>query len=217
MALVDAKSGKVIQWTGKSYPTTDQGNDQARTLVQAPAKSHCFHKGTHRVLILGCHDLHMFGGRGRPSENGQTRKEARREEMLKLAAELGPQIVLHHPHTTYSPNIWGPAWGYLLKTRLLPTVDIYASGISFCNKPYCPNMALDDQGWKCSLAATKSRHTSTHGLCPASNCRSAPWNCRQTLKRTLEATKRGAVVDVVVPGFPCPVEEKWKEWAASHC
>ena len=27
----------------------------------------------------------------------------------------------------------------------------------------------------------------------------------------------GAVVDVIVPGFPCPVEEKWREWAASHC
>ena len=189
VALVDAKSGKVIQWTGKSYPTTDQGNDQSRTLVQAPAKSHCFHKGRHRVLILGCHDLHMFGGRGRPSKNGQTPKEARREEMLKLAAELGPQIVLHHPHTTYSPNIWGPAWGYLLKTRLLPTVDIYASGISFCKKPYCPSKALDDQRW----------------------------NCRQTLECTLEATKWGPVVDVVVPGFPCPVEEKWREWAASHC
>ena len=129
VAIVDTKSGKVIHWTGKSYPTGPP-NDQSRTLVQAPVESHCFRKGKQRILILGCHDLHMFGGRGRQSENGQTLKEARRKKMLELAAELEPQVVLHHPHTTYSPSIWGSAWGHLQKT-LLPTVDVYASGISF--------------------------------------------------------------------------------------
>lgn len=187
VALVDTKSGKVIHWTGKSYPTTGACNDQSRTLVQAPVESHCFRKGKQKVLILGCHDLHMFGGRGRPSRSGHTRKEARKAEMIDLATELEPRVVLHHPHTTYSPPIWGPAWGYL--RGLLPTVAIYASGISFCNKPYCPNKALEDQRW----------------------------NCRQTLDRTLEATKLGPVVDVVVPGFPCQVEEEWKKWATWHC
>ena len=186
VALVDTKSGKVIHWTGKSYPTTGRF-DQSRTLVQAPVESHCFRKGKAKILILGCHDLHMFGGRGRPSRNGHTPKEARKAKMLELAKELRPQVVLHHPHTTYSPKIWGPAWGHL--RGLLPTVAIYASGTSFCNKPYCPNKALDDQRWTCS----------------------------QTLERTLAATKLGQVTDVVVPGFPCQIEEKWKRWAASHC
>ena len=180
VALVDTEPGEVIHWTGKSYPTTGR-NDQSRTLVQAPVESHCFRKSKRKVLILGCHDLHVFGGRGKPSRSGHTPKEARRIEMLELAKELRPQVVLHHPHTTYSPPIWGPVWGHL--RGLLPTAAIYASGISFCNKPYCPNNALDDQGW----------------------------NCRQTLERTLEATKAGPVVDVVVPGFPCRVEEEWRK------
>ena len=188
VALVDGKSGKVIHWTGKSYPApahrddaTGRYWDQSRTLVQAPAESHCFRKGKQRILILGCHDLHMFGGRGKPSKNGRTYKEARKEEMLVLAQALEPQVVLHHPHTTYSPRIWGPAWGHL--RTLLPTVATDASGISFCGKPPCEEK----------------------------------WNCHQTLERVLESTAQGLVFDIVVPGFPCPVEKLWKQWAASNC
>ena len=153
VALVDGKVGKVIHWTGKSYPTTGRNYDQSRTLVQAPAESHCFRNGKQRILILGCHDLHMFGGRGKPSENGRTYKEARKEEMLALAKELEPKVVLHHPHTTYSRSIWGPAWGHL--RLLLPTVATYASGISFCGKPLC------EQRWHCRPPTRAStRHCS---------------------------------------------------------
>lgn len=187
VALVDAKSGQVIHWTGKSYPT-GRPTDQSKTLVQAPLESHCFHKNKQRILILGCHDLHMFGGRGEQSKNGPTPKEARRKEMRRLVAELKPQVVIHHPHTTYSPKIWGPPWGYA-KENLLPTVATYASGISFCGKPYCRNKALDEQ----------------------------EWNCKQTLECVLESTKQGSVVDIVVPGFCCCVEKMWRKWAVSHC
>ena len=180
VALVDTKSGEIIHWTGKSYPT-GHPNDQSRTLVQAPVESHCFRNGKRRILILGCHDLHMFSGRGKQSTNGQTPKERRRAEVLQLAAELKPQVVLHHPHTTYSPRIWESAWG-ALRGRL-PTVDTYASGVAFCGKPDSPDK----------------------------------WNCRQTLKHTLEVTRLGSVDSVVVQGFPCEAEEKWKEWAASNC
>lgn len=180
VALVDTKSGNV-HWTGKSYPTTSHKHDQSRTLVQAPIDSHCFCAGGQGVLILGCHDLHMFGGRGRQSRSGRTPKEAQRQRMLDCAAKLQPRVVLHHPHTTYSPRIWSAAWGHL--RGLLPTMTTYASGVSFCGKP-------NDR---------------------------RQWNCNQTLKRTLPATKFGAVADVVVQGFPCKVEEKWKEWAASNC
>ena len=186
VAVVDAKSGEIIHWTGKSYPTGPP-NDQSRTLVQAPLKSHCFPRGKESVLILGCHDLHMFGGRGRPALNGPTRKEERREEMLTLAKQLMPQIVLQHPHTTHSPRVWSSAWGGL--RRLLPKVSVCASGISFCGKPFDQQKPLDRQGW----------------------------SCQQTLERVLASTKRGPVVDVVVQGFPCEVEKKWKKWAKRYC
>ena len=180
VALVDVKMDQVIHWTGKSYPTGPP-NDQSKTLVQAPLESHCFRKGKQRVLILGCHDLHMFGGRGRPSKYDQTPKETRRAKMFELAKELKPQLVLHHPHTTYSRNIWAPPWGGLISR--LPTVATYASGIAFCGKPE------DERKWK----------------------------CHQTLECTLEATKKGQVVDVVVSGFPCRIEKLWKKWAATRC
>lgn len=38
VALVDGKSGKVVHWTGKSYPTTGRDYDQSRTLVQGPRR-----------------------------------------------------------------------------------------------------------------------------------------------------------------------------------
>ena len=155
VALVNAKSGKVVHWTGKSYPTTDRSNDQSQTLVQAPAASHCFRKGKLGVLILGCHDLHMFGGRGRRSKHGQTPKEVRRGEMLRLAKELAPQVVLHHPHTTYSPSIWGPAWGHL--QGLLPAVTTYASGISFCGK------SSDENKWKCHQTLERVLESTSKG------------------------------------------------------
>ena len=136
VALVDVELGEVIHWTGKSYPTTG-ANDQSRTLVQAPLQSHCFAYGRDRILILGCHDLHMFSGRGRKSAFGRTHKECRSADMLRLAQEFGPRIVLHHPHTTYSPRVWQGAWGKLLKEQLT-TVESWASGIAFCGNPECP-------------------------------------------------------------------------------
>ena len=134
VALVNVESGK-IHWTGKSYPTTG-ANDQSKTLVQAPLQSHCFAHGRDRVLVLGCHDLHMFSGRGRRSAIGRTHKECRSAAMLELAQEFKPRIVLHHPHTTYSPNVWQGAWGGLRKR--LTTVESWASGIAFCGNPECP-------------------------------------------------------------------------------
>lgn len=138
VALVDVRLGEVVHWTGKSYPTMGK-NDQSRTLVQAPPQSHCFAHGRDQVLILGCHDLYMFGCRGRPSASkldaSRTHKERRRAAMLELAQEFEPRIVLHHPHTTYSPRIWQSAWGALRKR--LTTVQSWASGIAFCGKSDC--------------------------------------------------------------------------------
>lgn len=130
VAVVDGMSGQVIHWTGKSYPTTGR-SDQSRTLVQAPLESHLFTHADDRVLVLGCHDLHMFGCRGRRSTTGLTHKERRKAAMLELVQKFKPNIVLHHPHTTYSPSIWQHAWGCLKRLKM----ESWASGIAFCGKP----------------------------------------------------------------------------------
>ena len=110
VAVVDTKLGEVIHWTGKSYPTGSP-NDQSRTLVQAPLKTHLFQSREDKVLFLGCHDLHMFSDRGKPLQQ----REKRKQDMRALAKEFSPNIVLHHPHTTYSPKVWDSAWGSLKK------------------------------------------------------------------------------------------------------
>ena len=59
--------------------------------------SHFIDIGSERVLVLGCHDLLLFSGRGRPSANGPTPKEIRREHMGTLAGKYKPTVILHHP------------------------------------------------------------------------------------------------------------------------
>ena len=134
VAVVDTESAQIVHWTGKSYPTTGK-YDQSRTLVQAPLSSHCFACGGDRVLVLGCHDLHLFSCRGHRSASGRTHKERRSAAMMDLARKFEPSIVLHHPHKTYSPRVWQSAWGSLRKR--LGTVKSWASGIAFCGKPDC--------------------------------------------------------------------------------
>lgn len=149
VAVVDTKLGKIIQWTGKSYPTGSP-NDQSKTLVQAPLETHLFDLGGDQVLILGCHDLHMFTNRGKP--RGQRKK--RKKDMRTLARKFQPNIVLHHPHTTYSPQIWSGAWGSL--QGLLSTVAVYASGIAFCGKPQSTSKWNCRQTLRQVLDSTKS-------------------------------------------------------------
>ena len=62
VSVIDTEAGKVIHWTGKSYPVSGM---EERTLVQAPLKSHRLEFGGKRMLILGCHDLNLFSQRAR--------------------------------------------------------------------------------------------------------------------------------------------------------
>ena len=130
VAVLDTASGKIVRWTGKSYPT----DDQQHTLIHVKdLSSHFLEIDSERLLVIGCHDLFAFSGRGRPSENGTTRKERRRKRMRKLARKFKPTMILHHPHTTYSPRVWSGAWG---GTRsIMPTARIRVSGIAFCGNP----------------------------------------------------------------------------------
>ncbi|MCY3819181.1 MAG: hypothetical protein OXH52_07450 [Gammaproteobacteria bacterium] len=130
VAILDTNSGTVVRWTGKSYPV----DSQQHTLVHVTdLGSHLLHIGSERLLVLGCHDLFMFIDRGRKSLYAPTPKETRRHRMRKLARKFKPTMILHHPHATYSPQVWGSAWG---ATRsLLPTARVWASGIAFCGNP----------------------------------------------------------------------------------
>ena len=131
VAVLDTKSGRVLRWTGKSYPT----KGQQHSLVHVKdLNTHFRELGSERLLLLGCHDLHLFSGRGRKSTGAPTPKGERREWMLDRAQEFGPTIILHHPHTTYSPYVWSGAWG-AIREALEQTAEVCASGIAFCGNP----------------------------------------------------------------------------------
>ena len=130
VAVLDTKPGMVVHWTGKSYPT----KGQQHTLVHVKdLDTHFRELGSRRLLLLGCHDLHLYSRRGKKSNGTPTPKQKRRRGMGTRARKFKPTVVLHHPHSTYSPRIWSGAWGATRET--LPTADVRASGIAFCGNP----------------------------------------------------------------------------------
>lgn len=153
VAVLDTASGKVVHWTGKSLPV----DEQQHTLVHVKKlRTHLLDIGRERIVVLGCHDLNLFIDRGRKSKHGVTRKQKRRQRMQRLAHQFRPTMVLHHPHSTYSPRIWSAAWG---ATRsVLPTARVWLSGIAFCGNPE-PKSAWEP--WQ-TLHATRAA-TSTAG------------------------------------------------------
>ena len=155
VAVVDMSSGRVVRWTGKSYPV----DSQQHTLVHVTdLRSHLLDIGSERLLVLGCHDLQMFIDRGRKSSHAPTPKETRRQRMRRLVRKFKPTMVLHHPHSTYSPRVWNSAWG---ATRsLLPTTRVWASGIAFCGNPKSKSCW---EPWQ-TLDATQSATASEPGV-----------------------------------------------------
>lgn len=151
VAVFDTVSGRVIRWTGKSYPA----DSQQHTLVHVKdLHSHLLDTGSERVLVLGCHDLHLFSNRGRPSVHGPTDKKIRQLRMRKIVQEFEPTMILHHPHATHSPNVWSAAWG---ATRsALPSTRIWASGIAFCGNPKPKHAWKPWQTLQATQAATAS-------------------------------------------------------------
>jgi hypothetical protein len=126
VALIDLKTGK-YHWTGNSYPTTGQ----ERGLVRIDnLSSHFVDIGYGKVMILGCHDLAIFSRRGEKATFNPWRKRIR-EEFVQLAKAEAPEIVLHHPHTTDSSNIWKACWNTLEKE--LPSMKYYAGAGTYYN------------------------------------------------------------------------------------
>ena len=142
VAIVDVERC-TVQWSGKSYPVSWQ----ERTLVQeANLKSHLFDCGKERVLVLGCHDLHMFSARAKARMKAGSQRHRRSEQMRNLTRDFGPTMILHHPHSTDSPRTWATAWGGA--SEFLPESDgrrhVWASGIAYYNGDGKPRGALCD-------------------------------------------------------------------------
>ena len=143
VAIVDVEKGTVVQWTGKSYPTSWQEG----TLVQeVNLNSHLLDCGTERVLVLGCHDLNMFSPRARANMTSGTPRHTRSEAMTNLTRAFEPTIILHHPHSTDSPRIWATPWSGA--REFLPDSDhrrhVWASGIGFYRDGKAPRGTLHD-------------------------------------------------------------------------
>jgi len=82
-----------------------------------------------RVLILGCHDLNMFSARAIANQRPDGARRQRCDLMAGLVRHFKPTVVLQHPHSTDTPNIWRMPWACL--ARDYPSVRCYASGIGY--------------------------------------------------------------------------------------
>jgi len=69
--------------------------------------------------------------------------------MKHKVARFKPTVVLQHPHSTDTPNIWRMPW--LSLARDVPTVRVWASGIAYYNDHGEPRAKLGKV-----LALTKS-------------------------------------------------------------
>ena len=128
-----------VSWTGKSYPTSHQ----ERYLVQVvDLDTHLLTLANERVLVLGCYDLYMFSPHGWASQNPRGVRRRRCARMRQLARTFNPTIVLQHPHSTDTPDIWRHPWAELL--RELPGVKSWASGIGYHRWGKHPRAPLDD-------------------------------------------------------------------------
>lgn len=136
VAVYDTKNEQIIRWTGKSYPT----GDQEHTLLHVTdLDSHLLRVAGERVLVLGCHDLNMFSPRGRANQAPDGLRRERCDEMRARVDAFKPTIVLQHPHSTDTPNIWRMPWMSLVKEN--PSVRCWASGIGYYSwreKPRAP-------------------------------------------------------------------------------
>ena len=124
-------------WTSKFYPTVGQ----ERGLVRAAGlESHFLSFRGETVLLLGCHDLNLFSPRGNSTVKKPWRKEAIQRFQCAVTCRR-PAVVVHHPHATDSPRIWGPAINKLL--CLAGSPDRFASAGRYYKQGGCPRKPLE--------------------------------------------------------------------------
>jgi hypothetical protein len=138
VAVVDLKSGETLAWTGKSYPT---GSQEHTLLHVLDLDTHLVEAAGERVLVLGCHDLNMYSPRGHATQSPTGARRRRCDDMKAKVARFQPTVVLQHPHTTDTPNIWRMPWCAL--EAQVPSVRSWASGIAYWNRGAERRASLD--------------------------------------------------------------------------
>lgn len=127
VAVMDLRTGALAHLTGKSFPTQDQEN----TLLRVKDwKSHFWGK----TLLMGCHDLNVFSGRGAKARRTGSEREVVASDFFKtLEKAEKPNVLLHHPHSTEVVATWVGGWAGA--KAHIPNVE-GASGISYEPLPY---------------------------------------------------------------------------------
>lgn len=128
VGVFDLHSGKVIHWTGKSYPVS---TEFSRIIKINDLKSHLLTLKGERILLFACHDLNIFSPRGQAVQGANSWKKMKSLEYRTEIQNFKPTLVIQHPHKTDSANIWKAAWSEMLAR--LPDVEDYASGINYEN------------------------------------------------------------------------------------
>lgn len=126
VAVYDLKNAKVSNWTGKFYPTE---REKINLIKINDLETHFLTLNNQRVLILGCHDLNVFNPRGQATAKQNGWKKQLANNFKTQCKKFKPEIILQHPHTTDTPNIWNLAWRTIEKD--LPFVEHFASGIKY--------------------------------------------------------------------------------------
>lgn len=129
VAIYDLQNEKVICWTGKFYPTEEQ---KMNLIKINDLDTHFVELNNQRIVILGCHDLNVFNPRGQATAKPDGWKKQLADRFKTKCKKFNPEIILHHPHTTDTPNIWNLAWRTVEKE--LPYVKHFASGIKYYNR-----------------------------------------------------------------------------------
>ncbi len=129
VAVYDLKKEKVINWTGKFYPTEGQKRDLIKI---NDLDTHFVELNNQKIVILGCHDLNVFSPRGQANANPEGWRKQLADRFKMKCKKFKPEIILQHPHTTDTEKIWNLAWRSVEKE--LPYVKHFASGIKYYNK-----------------------------------------------------------------------------------
>ena len=137
VALINTRDGAIVGITGKSYPAADQEN----SLIHAPLSSQFVTLDRRRTLILGCHDLNMYSPRGNSNQRPGGPRNLHCQQFQRRCRAFKPQVIIHHPHSTDSPNMWRGAWRAIRAD--LPSLEQWASAIAF-TRPEGVRGALHD-------------------------------------------------------------------------
>ncbi|MBL7770549.1 MAG: hypothetical protein JNK20_16340 [Flavipsychrobacter sp.] len=137
VVLYDLQKKAIKHWTGKFYPTEKQ---ESKLVKFINPESHFVRINKKNIVIIGCHDLNVFNPRGQASLSHDSDKAKASKKFVQSCRKYKPDIILHHPHTTDTPNTWNLSWKEVEKR--LPSVQYYASGIKYYNSNGSPRSSL---------------------------------------------------------------------------